>query len=142
MARLKSLTEEEVGLLLKKYVLGRIKLPDEEEKRVIRLFTKATTVQDLFNIMNSIVKPFERTIAGIMETIEIQDVLLDKLGATEKLRQEATEQHEKEKEDFSKKKQEEIKKLFERASVAKGDQSSSLKAEANKILDDVKKSKH
>lgn len=117
--KLKSITEDELRILLTKYVLGDIKLKEEDEKKAIELFTKPATIQDTFNLINSIVKPFERTIAGLMETAEIQDIMLEKLGATEETWKEAREQHGKEKEEYSKKQQEEVKKLFADAAEKK-----------------------
>lgn len=132
-----SLTQEDFVVLFKKYVMGRVKLNDDEETQARSLFTKVTTVQDVFNIVDYVVSPIEKMLLQFMENSEIQDIMLERMGATQEDWKAAKEQHEKEKADNSAKKQEKMKELFEKQLAKSGVDIAKVKSIGEKIVSEM-----
>jgi predicted RNase H-like nuclease (RuvC/YqgF family) len=76
---------------LQKYLLAALtgEVEPKDRKRIQKLSKAAVSLQDAVVVAKALMEPQEQISYRLMETIQVQDIILRKLGATDEMVQEA-----------------------------------------------------
>lgn len=89
MTNKKSMSQDDLKLFLNYVVTGQV----TDEKQLQRLANRTTTLADVVTVIKALEAIQNNKIVQVMDAIQVQNIILKKLGATEEMFEEASKEY-------------------------------------------------